>query len=136
GTVEAALGLAVLAPLAVFALGIAMRLDVRVSAIAAVILGLTWTYPYDYHLWGGWPQGMGVLLLVGVLASALYWIERPSARRALLGGLFAGAIVMTHGTEVYASLLGLAVVGVASWRQIAFKRLLLHVPLAAALAGL
>jgi len=104
--------------------------------VAAVILGLTWTYPYDYHLWGGWPQGMGVLLLVGLLVSALSWIEHPSVRLALLGGLFAGAIVMTHGTEVYASVLGLAVVGVAWWRKIAIRPLLLQLPLAAALACL
>src|SRR5438552_4947212 len=113
GTSEIGLGLAVLGPLAVFALGLALGLDALVSAIAAAILALTFIYPYDYHLWGGWPQGMGVLLVIGLLVAALRWIERPALSWALMGGLFAGAIILSHGTEVYTSALALAVIAAA-----------------------
>ena len=136
GTFEAAQGLAVLAPLAVFSLGLALGMNGLVAAIASVILSLTWTYPYDFHLWAGWPQGMGVLLLVGLLATALHWIQRPTARTALLGGLIAGAIVMSHGTEVYSSLLGLGVIAVARHRRLAAGPLVRHLPLAICIAVL
>jgi len=108
GTSEIGLGLAVLGPLAVFSLGLAFGLDALASAMAAAILAVTFIYPYDYHLWAGWPQGMGVLLVIGLLVSALRWTQRPTLGWALLGGLFAGAIVLSHGTEVYTSALALA----------------------------
>ena len=134
GTAEAAQGLAILAPLGVWALGLALGADALIAAVAAVILALTWTYPYDYHLWGGWPQGMGVLLLLGLWSAALHWIARPSMARAVLGALFASAIVLSHGTEVYSAVLGLAIIALARRRVIDPGRLLRQVPLALALA--
>jgi hypothetical protein len=136
GTSEIGLGLAVLAPLAIFSLGLALGLDALASALAGAILAVTFIYPYDYHLWGGWPQGMGVLLVLGLLAAALRWIERPTLGWAMLGGVFAGAIVLSHGTEVYTSVLVLAVIAVARFRCIDVKRLATHVPLAIGLAVL
>jgi hypothetical protein len=136
GTSEIGLGLAVLGPLAVFSLGLALGLDTLAAAIAAAILAVTFVYPYDYHLWGGWPQGMGVLLVIGLLVTAVRWIERPTLGWAALGGLLAGAIVLSHGTEVYTSVLGLAVIALARFRRIAPRRLAVHVPLALALAVL
>jgi len=134
GTFEAAQGLALLAPLAAFALALALGMNAVIAASAAVILALTWTYPYDYHLWAGWPQGLGVLLLIGLCATALHWIERPSARLAVLGGLFAGAIVLNHGTEVYSAALALLVIAVARFRRLQAGPLARHVPLAIGLA--
>ncbi|HEV7663854.1 MAG TPA: DUF6541 family protein [Chloroflexota bacterium] len=136
GTLEAAEGLAILAPLAVFALALALGADTLMAATAAIVLGLTWTYPYDYHLWGGWPQGMGVLLLMGLLATAAQWIARPTVGWAILGSLFASAIVLSHGTEVYSSVLGLLVIGLIRWRSIKPGPLVRHVPLAVGLAVL
>jgi hypothetical protein len=136
GTSEIGLGLAVLGPLAVFSLGLALGLDALASAMAAAILAVTFIYPYDYHLWGGWPQGMGVLLVLGLLVAAVRWTERPTPGWAVLGGAFAGAIVLSHGTEVYTSALGLAVIAVARFRRIDPKRLALHLPLALGLAVL
>src|SRR6202022_3587625 len=78
GTSEIGIGLAALGPLAVFSRGLAFGLDALVSAFAAAILAVTFIYPYDYHLWAGWPQGMGVLLVIGLLLAALRWIARPS----------------------------------------------------------
>ncbi len=134
GTSEVGLGLAVLGPLAVFSLGLTLGLDALVSAIAAAILAVTFIYPYDYHLWGGWPQGMGVVLVIGLLLAALRWIERPTLGWALLGGLLAGAIVLSHGTEVYSAALGLAVIALARFRRITPRRLALHLPLALGVA--
>jgi len=134
GTFEAAQGLAILAPFAAFALALALGMNATVAASAAVILAVTWTYPYDYHLWGGWPQGLGVLLLVGLCATALHWIERPSARLAMLGGLFAGAIVLSHGTEVYSAALAALMIALARFRRLQPSALARHVPLAVGLA--
>jgi uncharacterized protein DUF6541 len=134
GTSEIGLGLAVLGPLAVFSLGLALGLDALVSAMAAAILAVTFIYPYDYHLWGGWPQGMGVLLVIGLLVTALRWIERPTLGWAVLGGLFAGAIVLSHGIEVYSSALVLAVLVLARFRRIAPRRLAVDLPFALGLA--
>lgn len=126
GAFEAAQGLAILAPLAIFSLGLALGLQPLVSATGAVILALTWTYPYDYHLWSGWPQGMGVLLVSGLFATALHWLERPSVRLAALAGLFAGAILLSHGTEAYTSVLGLLVIALARIRRISPGPLVRH----------
>src|SRR5258708_304179 len=78
GTSEIGLGLAVLGPLAVFSLVLPLGLDALAAALTPPILAVTFIYPYDYHLWGGWPQGMGVLLVVGLLVTALRWIARPT----------------------------------------------------------
>jgi hypothetical protein len=79
---------------------------------------------------------MGVLLVIGLLVAALRWTERPTLSWALLGGLFAGAIVLSHGTEVYSSALGLAVIAIARWRRIALRRLVWDLPLGVGLASL
>lgn len=134
GTQDAALGLAVLAPLAVFSLGLALGLDALVAAIGALVLALTWHYPYDYHLWAGWPQGMGILLLIGLLATALHWTRQPSYRLAALAGIFGAAIVLTHGTEVYSAVVVLAVVAACNFRTIQYRALVRQAPLAIGIA--
>ena len=134
GTLEAALGLALLGPAAACALGMALGLEPLVAAAGAVVLALTWTYPYDYHLWAGWPQAMGVLLLLGLFAVALRWIERPTVGWATLGGLFAGAIVVTHGTEVYSAAIGVLVIAAARLGRINPRRLMMCLPLALGVA--
>jgi hypothetical protein len=134
GTAEAALGLAVLAPLFVFAFVLRLGLTVRTSALCAATLALTYLYPYEFYLWAGWPQGMGVLLLFGLWSAALGWIEQPGPRWASVGGLFAGAILLTHGTEVYSATLGLAVIALMQYRRLAPTRLLWQLPLAVGVA--
>src|SRR5439155_7195400 len=61
GAAEASEGLTVLASLAVFGLGRALGARPLVCAVAAVIQALTFIYPYDFHVWGGWPLGMSVV---------------------------------------------------------------------------
>jgi hypothetical protein len=131
GTTEASEGLTILAPLAVFGLARRLGASPRVAAVAALIQALTFIYPYDFHLWGGWPLGMGVVLALGVWTAALGWIANPSARSAALVGLLSGAILLTHGTEVYTASLGLLVIVLARWQRLDWRRLAIHLPLAA-----
>jgi hypothetical protein len=49
---------------------------------------------------------------------------------AVLGGLIAGAIVLTHGTEVYSAVIGLALIAAVNWRRIRLDKLVRHLPLA------
>lgn len=134
GTLEAAQGLAVLAPIAVVCFALALGADGLAAGLAGIVLSLTWTYPYDYHLWSGWPQGMGVLLLIGLWSAGVRWLARPSLGTAAVAGVCAAAIVLSHGTEVYSGALGLLVLALMRVRQIKPTVLARHAPLAAALA--
>jgi hypothetical protein len=136
GTAEAAQGLALLAPLGIFALARGLGLSRRVAALGALILSLTYIFPYDDHMWAGWPLATSILLLLGLWSIAARWIREPHAGLALLGGLMAGAILLTHGTEVYSSIVGLAVIAALGWRHIRLDRLVRHLPLALAGAAL
>jgi hypothetical protein len=134
GTVEATQGLAMLTPLCVFGLGRAFGLRPVEAATAAVIQALTFVFPYDYHLWGGWPLGMSVLLALGIWSIALRWTAQPDLRWAVYGALLATAIVLTHGTEVYTSLLGLIVIGGLGAGRVRVRKLAPHLAVAIGLA--
>src|SRR6266542_1847130 len=99
GTLELTQGLAVIAPLCVFGLGVSLGMRPIVAAGAAAIEAVTFLFPYDYHGWGG-------------------------------------AIVLTHGTEVYTAALGLLVLATVHARQVDIGRLARHTPLALAVATL
>jgi hypothetical protein len=131
GTLDLTQGLTILAPLCVFGLGIALGLRPVAAAVAAVIVAVTFLYPYDYHLWGGWPLGTGVMLALGVWSLALTWLSDPRLRWAALAGLLVGSIVLTHGTEVYTAALGLLVIAALRLRYLNAKLLAPH----AAVAG-
>ena len=131
GTLEVAQGLAILTPVCVFGLGRAFGLRPIHAASAAVIQALTFVFPYDAHLWGGWPLATGILLALGLWSVARYWLNQPDWRWAVAAGALAGAIVLTHGTEVYTAALGLLVISVffvARWP--APRSLAAHAPLA------
>ncbi len=132
GTTELGVGLAVLAPLGVWGLATSVGLRPLQASVGAVVLALTYIYPYDNHVWGGWPLSMSIVLLLGLWAAAAHWTSEPSPTLAVVGGLLAGAIVLTHGTEVYSALLGLAVIAAFGWRGIQPSRLAGHLPLAVA----
>ena len=121
-----------LAPLALFALGLGIGLRPLEASVGALVLALTYIFPYDNHVWGGWPLSMSIVLLLGLWAVAAYWITHPRAGLAVVGGLLAGAIVLTHGTEVYSAIVGLAVIAAVRWRCIQPARLVRHLPLAVA----
>jgi hypothetical protein len=134
GTADAAQALAMLAPLAIFGLGLAIGLGPRLASLGGLVQALTYIYPYDDHLWGGWPLAMSILLLLGLWAVAARWIAEPRPGLAALGGLLAGAIVLTHGTEVYSAVIGLAVIAMLNLRRMQLRPLAGHVALAAAAA--
>jgi hypothetical protein len=130
GAAEVSQALAILAPLGIFALGRGLGLGTRVSALGGLILALTYIYPYDDQMWAGWPLATSILLLLGLWSIGARWISEPRAGLAVLGGLFAGAILLTHGTEVYSAVIGLAVIAAVNWRRIQLDKLVRHVPLA------
>src|SRR5579864_2528093 len=132
GTVEATQALSMLAPFGVFALRLALGLKPRMASVGAVVMALTYIYPYDNQMWAGWPLATSILLLLGLWAVAARWITDPRPGLAVLAGLTAGAIVLTHGTEVYSSILGLLVIAVLRWRSIRFTKLAWQAPLAIA----
>jgi hypothetical protein len=134
GTPEIGQGIVLLAPIAVFSVGRALGLSPVQASIGAVIQALTYVFPYDNHLWGGWPFGTSLLLLLGLWAVAARWICNPQPSLAAVGGLLAGAIAITHGTEVYSAVVGLAVIAAVSWRRIQPRQLALHLSLAVGLA--
>src|SRR5206468_12111080 len=101
-----------------------------------VVVGLTWIYPYDFHLWGGWPQGMGVLLALGAWSLALGWLREPNPRWAWLFGLTAAATLLTHGIDLLSMSVGLAAIGAVAWRRLRPSLLGRHVALAVAVGVL
>jgi hypothetical protein len=65
---------------------------------------------------------------------AFEYLAQARLRLAIILGLLASGIVLVHGTEVYTTLIGLAVLGLACWREIPVRRTSAHAVLAAALA--
>src|SRR5262249_14136682 len=94
-----------------------------VPVVAAGVLGLTWLYPYDYHLWGGWAQGMGVVLVIGAWTAAWMWLKKPRPALAAVFGLLCAAIVLTHGIDLYSVAVGLVVLAAMNWRSLPGRRL-------------
>jgi hypothetical protein len=134
GTFELGLSLTILAPLAVFGLGCAVLHDLRVAAAGAVLISLTYLFPYFNQMWSGLPLAIGLLLVLGLWTAAAEYIARPSVGWAVLCGLLVGAMVLVHGTELYSSVLVLLVLLGAAWRKLDWRRLPAHAGLAVGLA--
>jgi hypothetical protein len=105
------------------------------AAAGALLLALTYLFPYFNQMWTGLPLAIGLLLVLGLWTAATAYVARPSVGLALLAGLLVGAIVLVHGTELYSSLLVLLVLLVAAWRRLEWRRLPGHLGLALALAA-
>jgi hypothetical protein len=134
GVVDWAVGLTLLAPLAVFSFGAAVWRDLRVGAAGAILLALTSSYPYDPTLYSVWPMAAGLLLVVGLWTVASEYLARPTLRLAILAGLLASGLLLTHGTEIYTALIGLVVLAAPRWRVVASRRVVGHLGIAAACA--
>jgi hypothetical protein len=139
GTLGVGLGLALLAPISVFGLGVAILRRVPAAAAAAVLVGLTAQYPYHLQFWSGWPLAVGIILAIGVWAVAVQYLDRPGVGWALLAALLAAGVLLTHGTELYTVGIGLLVVLLAGWRRVnwtvLWPRVLLAVLLIVALSA-
>jgi len=134
GAVGWAVGLTLLAPLAMFGFTRALWTDTRVAAASALVLALTYNFPYEPHLYSVWPSAAGFLLLLGLGTVAFEYLARPSPRLAILGGLLACGLLLTHGTELYSAAIVLLVIAGARWRTVASPRVAWHVGVAAAAA--
>lgn len=136
GTYGLGLGLSLLAPLTVFGLGVAVWRSLLAASAAAVLVGLTYIFPYYPQIWSGWPQLLGLLLVIGLWTVATEHADRPSWRGAVLAGLLVGAMVVVHGTELYTSAIVLVILALASWRRMDWLRLPRDLALAVALAAM
>src|SRR5207245_4835005 len=134
GAVGWAVGLTLLAPLAVFGFARALWTDTRVAAASALVLALTYNFPCEPHLYSVWPSAAGFVLLLGLWTVALEYVARPSARLAILGGLVAYGLLLTHGTELYSAAIVLVIIAGACWRTVASPRVAWHIAIAGAAA--
>ena len=131
GAFELGLSLPLLAALSVFGLGVAIWSDLRIAAAASLLLGFTYLYPYFPELWSGWPLAASLVLVVTVWALGIEYLRRPSTRSGVMGGLLLGAVVLTHGTELYTLVLVLPLVLLAAWRRVQWGLLARDVAVAA-----
>jgi hypothetical protein len=127
GATQLGMALTLLAPITVFGLGAVVLRNLLAASAGALFVSLTHLFPYYPQIWSGWPQLLGILLVIGIWIVALEYLRRPSWRWAVLAGLLLGAIIVVHGTELYTSLLVLAVLAIANWRTIDWRRLPLDV---------
>src|ERR671933_772342 len=130
GTYGLGLGLSLLAPVAVFGLGVAVWRNLLAASASAALVSLTYIFPYYPQIWSGWPQLLGLLLVIGVWMVATEYIDHPTGRGAALAGLLVGAMVVVHGTELYTTAIVLVIVAIAQWRRLAWGRLPGHLALA------
>lgn len=134
GAVGWAAGITLLAPLAMYGFTRAVWHDVRVAAASALVLALTYNFPYEPHLYSVWPEAAGLLLLLGLWTVTLEYLARPNGRLAGLAGMLAAGLLLTHGTELYTAAIVLLAFAAACWRSFASWRVARHVALAAAAA--
>lgn len=130
GATAFSFGLSALAVLGAGGLAAAVWRSRWIAAFAAVLTALTFHFPYSAHIWSGWPLLSGIILTFGLWAVALWYIRQPTWRLALLGALLAAAIVLTHGTEVYTALIGLAIIAIGYARHIRWLPAIAHLALA------
>jgi hypothetical protein len=123
GAVDLGMSLPPLAALGVFGLGVAVWRDLRMAAAGALLLGFTYLYPYFPQIWSGWPLAMSLVLVMGLWAVGLEYVNRPSWRWGALAGLLLGAIVLVHGSEVYTLAVLLPVVLIGGRRRVAWRGL-------------
>lgn len=119
-------GLSLLAPLAVFGLGAAVFRNLVAASAGALLAALTHLFMYYPQIWSGWPQLLGILLVIGLWLVATSYIERPGWRLAIAAGVLIGSMVLVHGTELYTSAVVLLVLVAANWRRIDWGRLAPH----------
>lgn len=130
GAFGASLGLSLLAPLVVFGLGCTAWRNPLFAAAGAVVVALTFQFPYYANFWGGWPLTSALIMVVGLWTVALEYVERPSFSWIIVACVLAGGVVLTHGTEVCTAALGLAIIALGHATSAPWKRILRELPIA------
>jgi hypothetical protein len=123
GSYALGVGLTLLAPIAVFGLGLAVWRNLVAASAGALLLSLTHLFPYYPQIWSGWPQLMGILLVIGLWLVVVGYLDQPDWRWSVVAGLLVGAIVLVHGTELYTSAIVLLVLLTLNWRRVVWHRL-------------
>jgi hypothetical protein len=134
GATYLGLGITLVIPVAIFGLASLLSRDLLTASLAALFSSLTYLLTYYPQMWSGWPQLLGIVLVLGLWVVATLYIERPSWQLTVLAGLLVGAVIVVHGTELYTSALVLSVVALANWRRLGWVRLGAQVPVAIAVA--
>lgn len=117
------MGLGILAPLASFGLGYSIWRRALPAACGALLVSLTFEYPYQLFLWSGWPLSEGIMLGVGLWTVGFEYIRQPSWRWTVPAALLAAGVLLVHGTEVYTALIGLILVLLTAPRRAPWRRL-------------
>jgi hypothetical protein len=128
------LGLALVGPIAMFGLAAAVWRNLFAAGAAALLTAFTYLFPYYPQVWSGWPQTFGILLVIGLWAVSLAYLEQPSWHAAVLAGLLLGGIIVVHGTELYSSTIVLMAIAAANWWRLPWRRVLLGAPVAIIIA--
>jgi hypothetical protein len=113
----------ILAALAVFGLGMAVWRNVQIAAAGALLLSLTYVYPYFPQIWSGWPLAVSLVLVIGLWTVAIEYIRQPSVGSAVVAGALLGGVVLVHGSELYSLVLVLPVVLLGSLWHVAWRAL-------------
>jgi hypothetical protein len=131
GAVGASIGLTFLAVITVFGVSYAVWRNAVIAGSGALLLALTFQFPYHVHFWAGWPLAAAIIVALGVWVVAVEYVRRPCARSAAVAGLLVGSILLIHGTEVYTVAIGLlALLAGGGWRRLRGVRSGLQVSLA------
>jgi hypothetical protein len=123
GTFWLGVGLTLVVPIGVFGLGVAIWKNLLAAGAGALLVSLTHLFVYYPQVWSGWPQLLGILLVLGLWVATIGYLESPGWRWSVLAGLLLGAIVVVHGTELYTTAIVLGIVACANWRRIVWRRL-------------
>jgi hypothetical protein len=134
GTYGLGLALTLMAPIAMFGLAAAIWRNLFAAAAAALLAALTYLFPYYPQAWSGWPQTVGILLVIGLWMVSVAYLDRPSWRAASAAGLLVGGIIVVHGTELYSSAIVLTLIAATNWRRLPWQHLRLGVPVAVSIA--
>jgi hypothetical protein len=135
GIVGWAIAMTLLAPIAMFGFTIVLSADATVAAASALLLMLTYLYPFGSHLYSVWPMAAGLVMVVGLWSLAVEFLKRPAAQVAALAGLVAAGLILTHGTEIYTAAIGLVAIGLMQPRSVASTRFLRGCALALVVGG-
>ncbi len=123
GATAATFGLPILAILTTFGLGAAAWQKYEVAGMGALMLAVSFEFPYSPLYWSFWPLTTSIIITLGVWAIVMMYLRDPNLRLALLCAVLTAGIVLVHGTELYSVLLGLILLVLPYVRRLDWLRL-------------